>query len=48
MPAARSAVKVRRPVWSATTLGAMPRPARAAMVRTKFLPSPTTQEVRTR
>ena len=48
MPAARSVVKVRRPVWSATTLGAAPRLAREAMVRTKFLPSPTTQDVRTR
>lgn len=47
MPAARSVVNVSRPIWSFTTLGAMPRSASDAMVRTKLLPSPITQLVRT-
>ena len=44
---ARSSAKVRRPCWSATTAGSIPRSAREAMVATKFFPSPITQEVRT-
>ena len=47
MPAARSAVKVSRPNWSSTTLGLTPLSASEAMVRTKLLPSPITQLVRT-
>ena len=47
MPRARSDVNVRRPTWSDTTDGEMPRSASDAMVLMKFLPSPTTQDVRT-
>ena len=43
-----SAAKVRRPTWSETTDGETPLAARVAIVRTKFLPSPITHEVRTR
>ena len=47
MPRAMSSVNVRRPTWSSTTFGSMPRSASDAIVRTKFLPSPMTHEVRT-
>ncbi len=47
MARARSSVKVSRPNWSSTTDGATSLAASAAIVATKFLPSPITQEVRT-
>ena len=47
IPAAMSSVKLSRPYWSSTTDGDMPFSASIRMVATKFLPSPTTQLVRT-
>ena len=46
MAAAISVANVKRPNWSFTTRGSIPRSASDAIVRTKLFPSPITQLVR--